>query len=81
MDSKMTFAFGAGIALGTGLMYLLDSETGLKRRAVIRNKMTAAFKCSPANGHRAAAHRPELTQEDIELEISRAGQVAEMAGD
>src|SRR2546423_333912 len=31
-------AFGAGLGLGTGLMYLLDPDRGRRRRALLRDK-------------------------------------------
>jgi hypothetical protein len=32
------FTFGAGLGLGTGLMYLLDPDRGRRRRALLRDK-------------------------------------------
>jgi hypothetical protein len=35
-------AFGAGLGLGTGLMYLLDPDRGKRRRALVRDKFVWA---------------------------------------
>ena len=36
MNKALTF--GAGLGLGTGLMYLLDPDRGKRRRALLRDK-------------------------------------------
>ncbi|HEX9422648.1 MAG TPA: BON domain-containing protein [Pyrinomonadaceae bacterium] len=35
-------AFGAGLGIGTGLMYLLDPDRGKRRRALLRDKLASA---------------------------------------
>jgi hypothetical protein len=32
-------AFGAGLGVGTGLMYVLDPQQGKRRRALLRDKL------------------------------------------
>lgn len=40
---KQELAFLGGIGLGAGLMYLLDPQTGRRRRSLVRNQVESAF--------------------------------------
>src|SRR5829696_9409379 len=40
MNKGLTF--GAGLGLGTGIMYLLDPDRGKRRRALLRDKVVSA---------------------------------------
>jgi hypothetical protein len=54
-DMNKGLTFGAGLGLGTGIMFLLDPDRGRRRRALVRDKVVWAGR-KTAEGMKVTAH-------------------------